>query len=127
MAYEDINLNKLVLNRVPSLEKLNEMKEQGLLQPNQIYLVEGEGLRTVIETVTIDTWSSDNTIEPYKYSGKGTIQTVLTDSSIVELINDNAISFAKYGFAIGSITSQEITFYAIEQPNSATLTLALEV
>ena len=127
MAYEDISLNQFVVNRVPSLEKLNEMKEQNLLQPNQVYLVEGEGLRTIIETVTISSWSTDDNIGPYKFTGKGTIQTILKDSSIVELINDNPIVFAKYGFAIGSITGQEITFYAIEQPNSATLTLLLEV
>lgn len=124
MNYEDITLNQFVVNRVPSLEKLNEMKEQGLLQPNQVYLVEGEGLKTIIETVTIDTWSSDSNIEPYKFTGKGTIQTMLRDSSIVELINDNAIYFAKYGFAIGSITGQEITFYAIEQ---ATESIGLKI
>ena len=42
MIYEDSILDKFIINRVSSVEKLNEMKEQGLLQPNQIYLVDGE-------------------------------------------------------------------------------------
>ena len=73
-----------------------------------------------IETFTISSWTADGDISPYAYKTNITIATTLSTNTIVELINDNAISFANYGFAIGSISSQTATIYAVEQPTSST-------
>lgn len=61
-------------------------------------------------------WIADSSISPFNYYSR------LTGSYdslyMVELVNDNPINFAKYGFAIGEVTSSYITFYCIEKPDS---------
>lgn len=87
-----------------------------------------KGGETNIETATIQTtsWNTLSSQLPYQYSTNITLTTTLDTNSIVELINNQPVLFATYGFAIGSISGQDITIYSIGQPSeSVTLTLGV--
>ena len=74
--------------------------------------------KPVLETYTITSWTADSNIAPFTYKATATATATIGANTVVELLNDNAINFATYGFNIGDITSQTITFYSIGQPSS---------
>ena len=95
---------------------------------NQILTSETGMEKTNIENLSIDTtnWSALSDSSPYTYSATVTAITNISDNSVVELINNQAVLFATYGFAIGSISGQNITIYSIGQPStSVTLTVGV--
>lgn len=105
--------------------------------PNQILNLtipkgdKGEpGQNASITSVTINIlttqWSALSDSSPYTYSATVTVTTTIGIDSIVELINNQAVLFATYGFAIGSVSGQNITIYSIGQP-STSVTLTVEV
>lgn len=61
-------------------------------------------------------WSAAGGVSPFTYSTTVTATHTIGANTIVELINDQAVQFAKYGFAIGSVSGQNVTIYALEQP-----------
>ena len=80
-----------------------------------------------VESYTISSWSSLASSVPYTYSATIVATHVIGNNTTVELINDQAVLFATYGFAIGSINSQNITIYSIGQPSSnVTLKISYE-
>lgn len=82
----------------------------------------------ITETSTIEStaWTTLSDSSPYTYSATVTAATTIGTDSIVELINNQAVLFATYGFAIGSMSGQNITIYSIGQPSeSVTLTLGV--
>ena len=94
----------------------------------QISITDAQGTTTanasasgIVETATVSTsgWGSLSAALPYTYYTTITVQTTLTENTVVELINDNAKLFAKHGFAIGSITAQGvIVVYSIGCPEN---------
>lgn len=76
-------------------------------------------LSGVVETFAVSSWTADGTIAPFTYKATVTLQTTLTNETIVELLNDDAVLFATYGFSIGSIASQVVTIYSVGQPSSS--------
>ena len=82
------------------------------------------------ESVTIaDTdWSALSSSDPYTYSATKTLTATIGANSTVSLINDNAVSFGTYGFAIGAVDqpNNTITVYSIGSP-SASVTLKINV
>lgn len=82
------------------------------------------------ETLTIaDTdWSALSSSDPYDYSATKTLTATIGANSTVELINDAAVDFATYGFAIGAVdtANNTVTFYSIGAP-SASKTLKVNV
>lgn len=81
-----------------------------------------------IESFTIQSssWTTDSNIAPFTVKANITISKTLSANTIVELINDDAISFATYGFSIGAISGQVATIYALEAP-SANVGLKIKV
>lgn len=78
------------------------------------------------QTIESASWTSLSGQTPYTYSATVTATTTIGTDSIVELINNQAVLFATYGFAIGSISGQNITIYSIGQPStSITLTMGV--
>lgn len=82
--------------------------------------------RGVDENVSVATgdWGALVNSSPYTHSATKTLTAQIGAGSIVELINDNAVLFAAYGFAIGSVdvANNAITLYSIGAPDvSATL------
>lgn len=82
------------------------------------------------ETLTIaDTdWSALSSSDPYDYSATVSVTATIGANSTVELINDAAVDFATYGFAIGAVdtANNTVTFYSIGAP-SASKTLKVNV
>lgn len=73
------------------------------------------------ETYTIaDTdWAELAGASPFAYSTTVTADYTIGANTIVELINDQAVLFANYGFAIGSVSEQTLTIYALDAPVSS--------
>lgn len=95
----------------------------GFVHLYNLYLIEGT---TAIENHTIVTsaWTALSGSAPYTYSAMVTVSAEISETSIIELYNNNAVLFAKYGFAIGAVSGQNVTVYAIGQPTeSVTLTI----
>lgn len=77
-------------------------------------------------SIPITNWTTLESADPYTYSTTVNITSALSTNSIVELINNQPVLFATYGFAIGSISGQVATIYSIGQPSeSVTLTLGV--
>lgn len=76
------------------------------------------------ETYTVATgdWAALASSDPYDYSATVTATHTIGASTICELINDDAVTFATYGFAIGAVNGQNVTIYSIGQP-AASVTL----
>lgn len=70
------------------------------------------------ETYTISSWSALSSSEPFTFSATVTATYTIGNDTEIELINDNAVLFANYGFAIGSVSGQDVTIYAIDEPSS---------
>ena len=75
----------------------------------------------VTESYTIaDTdWSEAAGISPFTYSATVSATYTIGANTLAELINDQAVLFGNYGFAIGSISGQTITLYALDAPVSS--------
>lgn len=75
------------------------------------------------ETYTIATtdWTDASSVDPYKFEATVAETYTIGADTIVELINDNAVSFANHGFAIASVDPayNTITFYAIAKPDAS--------
>ena len=88
------------------------------------------GTSTTYETLTVasTSWITLNNSSPYTYQATVTLTTTLTDDSVVELLNNQAVLFATYGFAIASISGQVATIYSIGQPTeNVNLTMGVTV
>ena len=98
----------------------------------QINNLKNVKLENAFITFSIDTsnWQELSGVDPYKY--KATIdcdyQITTTGETIYELINDNVVNFASYGFALNEVSFGEVgvvygkpkfTFYAIEKPTES--------
>ena len=81
-----------------------------------IYLVDDV---SAIETYTISSWTALSSSSPYTYQATVTATATIGANTIVELFNDQAVLFATYGFAIGSVSGQNITIYSIGEPSSS--------
>lgn len=81
-----------------------------------------------IETYAIagSNWTSLSNSSPYTYQATVTATETIGNDTIVELINDQPVLFATYGFAIGSVSGQNITIYSIGQPSSS-VTLKVKI
>ena len=73
------------------------------------------------ETYTIATssWTALASSDPYTYSATVTATTTIGASTIVHLLNDQAVLFAKYGFAVASVSGQVVAIYSVGQPDSS--------
>lgn len=79
----------------------------------------GGGTTTTYESYTISSWTALSSSSPYTYQATVTATATIGNDTVVELINDQAVLFATYGFAIGSISGQSVTIYSIGEPDSS--------
>lgn len=72
------------------------------------------------ETLTIFSWSALSASDPYDYQATVSVTTTISANGTVELVNDQAVLFATYGFAIGAVdtTNNAVTIYSIGEPTS---------
>ena len=88
-------------------------------------LKEEKGTDEAVSIASAD-WSALSASTPYTYSATKTLTATIGANSTVSLINDAAVDYATYGFAIGSVDqpNNTITVYSIGQPDaSKTLTV----
>lgn len=79
-------------------------------------------------TIQSSSWMALENQSPYTYNSNINISPTVGVNSIIELINNQPVLFAKYGFAIGEINGQSVIIYSIGQPsNDTTLTLSVIV
>lgn len=73
------------------------------------------------ETYTIaDTdWVALTGVEPYTYGAVVTAATTIGANTICELFNDDAVTFATYGFAIGAVNAPTVAIYSVGAPTSS--------
>ena len=72
---------------------------------------------TILVSASVQNWTTLSGQSPYTYSNTVTITSpTIGANSIVELINGQPALFAKYGFAIGSISGQNVTLWSIGMP-----------
>lgn len=74
-----------------------------------------------IESYTIATssWVALANSSPYTYSATVTATYQIGNNTVVRLLNDQPVTFANYGFAVGSISGQTVTLYSIGTPDSS--------
>lgn len=104
---------------------VSDVGNANYLKLYNLYLIEGT---TAIENHTIVTsaWTALSGSAPYTYSATVTVTAKISETSIIELYNNNAVLFAKYGFAIGAVSGQTVTVYSIGQPTeSVALTIQI--
>ena len=78
------------------------------------------------ETFTVNDWSALADKAPFTHSATVTAATTIEADTLVELINDNALAFAKYGITIGAVDGQAITVFSVAQPTES-VTLRIEI
>lgn len=101
------------------------VSNENYLKLYKLYLIEGD---TAIENHTIVTsaWTTLSGSAPYTYAATVTVTAEISEASIIELYNNNAVLFATYGFAIGAVNGQAVTVYSIGKPTeSVTLTIQI--
>lgn len=79
----------------------------------------GKANKPTSEVFSVSSWSDLASADPFAKQATLTAQHTIGANTIVELINNNAVAFANYGFQIGAVSGQSITLYAIEAPTSA--------
>lgn len=78
------------------------------------------------ESFTVANWSALSDKSPFTYSATVTAATQIGADTAVELINDDAVKFGTYGFAIGAVSGQIITIYSVGAPSSS-VTLKVDI
>lgn len=153
-AYSITDLDSISMNNAQMINALLPAQE-GLIKPNSIRFCTDNGTyekdnfyqftvnyvtgtaswvkvemgySIITETTTLapTDWTALSSSDPYTYQATITATATIGANSIVELFNDNAVTFATYGFAIGSVSGQNITIYSIGQPSvSVDLTIGI--
>lgn len=72
-----------------------------------------------IKTIQTTDWTALSSSTPYTYSATVSATATISTNTIIELVNDNPILFATYGFAIASVIGQNITIYSIGIPDTS--------
>ena len=111
-------------------------KERYLANVKDPSLAQDAATKNYVDTVAIGTeealtiattdWAALSGASSYNYSATVTAATTIGATSTVELVNDQAVLFGTYGFAIGAISGQDVTIYSIGQPD-ASVTLTIKV
>lgn len=91
-------------------------------------VISSSGSHSMSETFSVaaSEWNDLSDGSPFTKQAAITATAAIGADTLVELINDNAVAFGTYGFAIGGVTGQVITIYALSAP-SASVTLKIEI
>ena len=70
-------------------------------------------------TITSNSWTALSSSEPFTYQTTVTATYTIGNDTEVGIINDQPVLFANYGFIVGSVSGQNVTLYAIGQPDTS--------
>lgn len=91
-----------------------------------IEIPQAENKVTEEVTITSNTWVEDTNVSPFSYIANISLTNLKASSTSIELLNNNAILFATFGFAIGSVSGNSVIIYAMDKPTED-VTLTFEV
>ena len=77
-------------------------------------------------TIESSSWTDLTGSDPFKAQCNITLLELSSAKDVLELINDNAVLFANYGFNIGAVSNTTVTIYALKKPTSS-VTLQFEM
>ena len=78
-------------------------------------------------TIESSLWTDLTGSDPFKAQCNITLLELSSAKDVLELINDNAVLFANYGFNIGAVSNTTVTIYALKKPTgSVTLQFEME-
>ena len=77
-------------------------------------------------TIERSSWTDLTGSDPFKAQCNTTLLELSSAKDVLELINDNAVLFANYGFNIGAVSNTTVTIYALKKPTSS-VTLQFEM
>lgn len=77
-------------------------------------------------TIESSLWTDLTGSDPFKAQCNITLLELSSAKDVLELINDNAVLFANYGFNIGAVSNTTVTIYALKKPTSS-VTLQFEM
>ena len=78
-------------------------------------------------TIESSSWTDLTGSDPFKAQCNITLLELSNTKDVLELINDNAVLFANYGFNIGAVSNTTVTIYALKKPtDSVTLQFEME-
>lgn len=77
-------------------------------------------------TILNSDWVQLSDQSPFTYQATMSTSVNINAQTVVELINNNGVIFANYGFIVGSTTSNSITFYSIGNPNLGFIVFTVE-
>lgn len=70
-------------------------------------------------TIATSDWTSLASSSPFTYSTTVVATYQIGADTIVHLMNDQAVAFANYGFAVASVSGQNVMIYSIGAPDSS--------
>lgn len=108
----------------PNVELPKPITRVEMLLDKAVNYIKDIGGIVDVESYTISAWTPLASSSPYTYKATVTATYTIGNDTTVELINDQAVLFAKYGFAIGEISGQTVTIYSIGVPD---INVTLEV
>lgn len=91
-----------------------------------IQIPQAENKVTEEVTISSNTWVEDTNVSPFSYIATINLTNLKASSTSIELLNNNAILFATFGFAIGSVSESSVIIYAMDKPTED-VTLTFEV
>lgn len=110
-----------------TIDSRNSTSTHFPLSANQGMILNKNAIGTTeSKTIVATDWTALASSDPYDCSATVTLTATIGADSTVELINDQAVLFGTYGFAIGSVSGQNVTIYSIGQPD-ASVTLKINV
>lgn len=89
-------------------EKLTDDVKNVVLESN-IFIAEEK-------TIEVSKWDVFDDIEPYDYKAIVSLENLTTNTTSIELVNNQVILFAKHGFVIANINGSDVTVYSVGMP-----------
>lgn len=86
----------------------------------------GGNVNFVQEEKVINTWNELPDSTPYTHQANVVLDNSIAISKSIELLNNDPVLFAKYGFAIGNIVGNSVNIYSVGLPTEA-VTLIFEL
>ena len=74
---------------------------------------------TTTRTIETSAWTALSGSSPYTYQATIASGYSIGANTVVELLNDDPVLFANYGFAIGAASGNNLTIYSIGQPSAS--------
>lgn len=115
-AQNNISDNAALINSTQTRVTINE--EDIVVLEDKVAALESVAESIEEATIPSSAWAALRDASPYTYSTTITLSSLTVNSISLELVNDQPIIFATYGFAIASVSGSNAVIYSIGIPTS---------